>query len=59
MTGRAHCQRQVAFFFRYGSDHVKRNFLAPSIAGDVVACLGVSEPGAGSDVASMYMYFHG
>ena len=28
-------------------------FLAPSIAGDYVACLGVSEVGAGSDVASI------
>jgi len=31
---------------------LKRDFLAPSIAGDMVACLGVSEPGGGSDVAS-------
>src|SRR5690606_37117851 len=38
---------------RFGSDHVKRNFLAPSIAGDVVGCLGVSEPGGGSDVAAV------
>lgn len=38
---------------RFGSDHVKSEFLAPSIAGDLVACLGVSEPGAGSDVASI------
>ena len=28
-------------------------FLAPSIAGDLVACLGVSEAGSGSDVASI------
>jgi citronellyl-CoA dehydrogenase len=38
---------------RFGSDHVKREFLAPSISGDYVACIGVSEPGAGSDVASV------
>jgi len=38
---------------RFGSDEIKREFLAPSIAGDVVACIGVSEPGAGSDVASI------
>jgi citronellyl-CoA dehydrogenase len=38
---------------RFGSDEVKRNFLAPSIAGDVVGCLGVSEPGGGSDVAAL------
>src|SRR6202020_2643564 len=38
---------------RFGSDDVKRAFLAPSIAGDYVACLGVSEVGAGSDVAGL------
>jgi len=38
---------------RFGSDELKRDFLAPAIAGDMVACIGVSEPGAGSDVAGL------
>src|SRR6202795_903481 len=38
---------------RFGSDEVRREFLAPAIAGDAVACIGVSELGAGSDVASI------
>ncbi len=38
---------------RFGSDEVRKEFLAPSIAGDFVACIGVSEQGAGSDVASI------
>lgn len=38
---------------RFGSDEVRKEFLAPSISGDMVACLGVSEVGAGSDVASI------
>ena len=38
---------------RYGSDELRAEFLVPSIAGDYVACLGVSEVGAGSDVASL------
>ena len=38
---------------RFGSDALKAEFLAPAIAGDVVGCIGVSEPGAGSDVASI------
>ncbi|WP_439572000.1 acyl-CoA dehydrogenase family protein [Phreatobacter sp.] len=38
---------------RFGDDALKREFLAPSISGDYVACIGVSEPGAGSDVASV------
>ncbi|MBO6718607.1 MAG: acyl-CoA dehydrogenase family protein [Rhizobiaceae bacterium] len=38
---------------RFGSAELKKEFLAPSIAGDVVGCLGVSEPGGGSDVAAV------
>ncbi len=38
---------------RFGSDELRREFLAPSIAGKLVGCLGVSEPGGGSDVAAI------
>ena len=38
---------------RFGSDALREEFLAPSIAGDMVGCLGVSEPQAGSDVAGI------
>ncbi|WP_439609702.1 acyl-CoA dehydrogenase family protein [Hydrogenophaga sp.] len=38
---------------RFGSEELKREFLAPAIAGDMVGCIGVSEPGAGSDVAAI------
>ncbi|XP_032898532.1 probable acyl-CoA dehydrogenase 6 isoform X4 [Amblyraja radiata] len=38
---------------RFGSEELKRQFLQPTIAGDMVACLGVSEVGAGSDVANI------
>jgi citronellyl-CoA dehydrogenase len=38
---------------RFGSDEVREQFLRPSITGEYVACLGVSEVGAGSDVASI------
>ena len=38
---------------RFGSDELRKEFLAPSIAGDLVCSIGVSEPGAGSDVASI------
>lgn len=37
----------------YGSDELREKFLAPAITGDAVFCIGVSEPGAGSDVASI------
>jgi citronellyl-CoA dehydrogenase len=38
---------------KHGSDEVRAEFLAPSITGEFVACIGVSEPGAGSDVAAI------
>jgi citronellyl-CoA dehydrogenase len=38
---------------RFGSDTLRREFLAPTIAGDYVGCLGVSEAGGGSDVAAV------
>ena len=38
---------------RRGSAELRAEFLAPAIAGDMVACLGVSEVGSGSDVASI------
>jgi citronellyl-CoA dehydrogenase len=38
---------------RFGSEELCREFLVPSIKGEYVSCLGVSEVGAGSDVASI------
>ena len=38
---------------RFGSDELRKEWLVPTIAGDVVSCLGVSEPGGGSDVAAV------
>ena len=38
---------------RFGSEHVCENFLRPSISGESVSCIGVSEPHAGSDVAAI------
>lgn len=38
---------------RFGSEELKAEFLAPSIAGLRVGSIGVSEPGAGSDVSAI------
>lgn len=38
---------------RFGSDALRREYLVPAIAGDMVTSIGVSEPHAGSDVASI------
>lgn len=36
---------------RFGSDALRREFLTPTITGEQVCCVGVSEASAGSDVA--------
>jgi citronellyl-CoA dehydrogenase len=41
---------------RFGSDELRAQFLTPAIRGDAVACIGVSEQGAGSDVAAIKTY---
>ena len=41
---------------RFGSEELKKEFLEPSIAGDLVGCIGVSEVAAGSDVAGLKTY---
>jgi citronellyl-CoA dehydrogenase len=38
---------------RYGSPELKERFLAPSIRGELVASIAVTEPDAGSDVAGI------
>lgn len=38
---------------RYGSEELCEQYLRPAIAGDMVACIGVSEPSAGSDVSAI------
>ena len=38
---------------RYGSHELKQRYLAPALAGEMVAAIAVTEPGAGSDVAGI------
>jgi len=47
------CDMATPALAAFGSDALRREFLAPAIAGDTVVALGVSEAGAGSDVASL------
>jgi citronellyl-CoA dehydrogenase len=48
-----HTDMSTPALARFGSDELRREYLAPSIAGDMVSAIAVSEPGAGSDVASI------
>src|ERR687896_1174196 len=37
----------------FGTEEQKQRYLVPSIAGRLISCLGITEPGAGSDVAGI------
>ena len=39
--------------WKFGTEDQKRRYLAPAIAGEKIAALGITEPGAGSDVAAV------
>ncbi len=39
--------------WKFGTDEQKQRFLAPAIRGERIAALGITEPGAGSDVAGI------
>jgi alkylation response protein AidB-like acyl-CoA dehydrogenase len=39
--------------FKFGTEDQKKRFLAPAIKGEKIAALGITEPGAGSDVAGI------
>jgi acyl-CoA dehydrogenase len=39
--------------FQFGTEDQKQRFLAPAIRGERIAALGITEPGAGSDVAGI------
>jgi alkylation response protein AidB-like acyl-CoA dehydrogenase len=41
------------FIYRYGSDAVRDRYLAPALRGDLIATFALTEPNAGSDVASV------
>jgi acyl-CoA dehydrogenase len=39
--------------WKFGTDDQKQRYLAPAIRGEKIAALGITEPGAGSDVAGI------
>lgn len=49
----AHVYLSMTHLNAEGSEQVKQNYLAPSIAGEKLGCLCITEPSGGSDVASM------
>src|ERR687893_80564 len=39
--------------YLFGTEEQKQRYLVPSVAGEKIACLGITEPDAGSDVAGI------
>jgi len=49
----AHVYLAMTHLSAEGDERIKQNYLVPSIAGDKIGCLCISEPSGGSDVAGM------
>ncbi len=47
------CEMATSVIHAHGSDELRREWLVPAIQGERIAALGVTEPGGGSDVASL------
>ena len=41
------------YLCRFGTDELRERYLVPSISGDMIGALGITEPNTGSDVASL------
>jgi len=48
-----HTHMATPAIHEYGSEYLKETYLKPAIAGDMVSAIGVTEPGAGSDVVGL------
>jgi len=49
----AHVNIATPPIWKFGTEEQKQRYLVPSIAGQRIGALGITEPGAGSDVASI------
>jgi alkylation response protein AidB-like acyl-CoA dehydrogenase len=49
----AHASIALPPIFNFGTEEQRRRWLAPGIAGEKIGALGITEPGAGSDVAGI------
>jgi acyl-CoA dehydrogenase len=48
-----HSYMATSYIARFGSDYLKKKYLAPAITGDKIAALALTESGAGSDLSEI------
>ena len=41
------------YIYKHGSEYLKEHYLKPAITGEKICCIGITEPGAGSDAANI------
>src|SRR3954452_24983395 len=49
----AHAEIAMPPIWKFGTEEQKQRWLVPGIKGELIGALGITEPGAGSDVASL------
>ncbi len=49
----AHINIATPPIWKFGTEEQKQRYLIPAIAGELIGALGITEPGAGSDVAAL------
>ena len=53
MAVAVHSEMATPPILKFGTEEQKQRYLVPAIRGEKIACLGISEPNAGSDVAGI------
>ena len=48
-----HADVAVPYIFSYGSDQLKKRILSKCTTGELITCIGLTEPNAGSDLAAI------
>lgn len=43
----------IGIIYRYGTPEQKEKYIGPMLSGDMLSCIGITEPGCGSDAAAI------
>ncbi|PWJ43932.1 acyl-CoA dehydrogenase family protein [Sediminitomix flava] len=53
ITPSVHQYMSNTYIYKHGSETLKQKYLPSAVNGEKIACIGITEPGAGSDVANI------